>query len=68
VLPTLARINRAIAKVVKGVLTFFPSQQDRSAPATITTGGATLRHELLAPERNATVAAVATLYVDDGFV
>jgi len=45
------------------------ADQVHGAPgSTVTAGGATLRHELLAPEGDDTVAAIAGLYVDFRFV
>src|SRR5438552_9616518 len=55
-------------KIKEGVLIRVGDKNNRSAVAPVTPIGATLRDVLLAPERDASVAAVAGFHVDDGFI
>ena len=57
-----------VTKVDQGVVLLGRAEDDVPATATVAAARSAARHELLAPKRNTTVAAVTGLDVDDGFI
>src|SRR5690606_602847 len=68
VLPALGAEHPLVAEVDQGVEVLVGNDPDAAAIAAVAAIGATQRDELLAPETDATVAAVACDDLDFGFV
>jgi hypothetical protein len=64
----LRMVLRIEAEMQQRVVVFARNQDYIAAAATVTTAGAAARHKLLAPEREATVAAITRFYGNDNFV